>query len=98
MKIKYLAMVSLLLVSFNAFAYCSWDDHDCNAQEAESRKAEQSYLADQEQMRNDMRYEREQMRRDLESERDYQERERLHFEQDTDGADTVIRGYWDNDG
>ena len=92
-----IAMFSLVLVSFNLFAYCSYDDSDCNAREHEARQQQMEYEADMEQMRNDNRRALEQQRFEMEREQDYQERERLHFEQDNTGVREIICDWSDSD-
>ena len=66
-KMKTLLLITTLALSANAFGYCNWDDHECNAREAE--QARQQRQIDQQQIDMD------QMRREQERERAERERE-----------------------
>jgi hypothetical protein len=64
---KTLLLITTLALSANVQAYCSFDDHECAAQEAERDQMER----DIQEQRNDF----EQLQRDLDRERREQERD-----------------------
>ena len=76
---KTLLLITTLALSANAFGYCNWDDHECNAREAE--QARQQRQIDQQQIDMDQ-MKRDQYRQEQEREREYNSWQSEKAEQD----------------
>ena len=95
MKSLKFALLALVLVSFNAYPYCSYDDAACAERASRADANRQSQLAEQE---SQFRREMEEARWDMERDREAWEREEQYFNQPTRyGAQDIICDYLDTD-
>ena len=81
---KLLFTLLLLTLSLNAYGFCAWDDHDCNAREAEQHRMENRLDLQRSEMQ------RQQIEMDKLSDELEQQQRTIDFNSDSESQ------HWDN--
>ncbi len=90
--IKQAIVLTTILLTSNAFAYCEWDDHDCKARESQ-RQEQERYQAT-------LNLERIERERQQEADRRFEQQQRdqrIYQQQEQETAADVICRLLDSD-